>query len=113
MSRVCCARYVEVDFQALAGLGGPPDSYLGAGHRIRLKLFENVNLTAALEPEETRPPDRFSWAGYVEGMPESRVTLEVDGERLTGEIVLPDVRYRMRCAEDGVHAVDEFWAPHR
>jgi hypothetical protein len=101
------ARYVEVDFQALAGLGGPPDSYLGAGHRIRLNLFEEVGLTAVLEPGEAYPPDRFTWAGYLEGVPESRVNLAVDDERLTGEVVLPDVHYRVRYVEDRVHVVDE------
>ena len=101
------ARYVWVDFQALAGLGGPPDSYLGAGPRIRLNLFEDVDLTAVLEPGAARPPDRFTWAGHVEGVPESRVTLEVDGERLTGQVILPDVGYRVRHTGDGLHALYE------
>ena len=49
----------------------------------------------------------MTWIGHVEGVPESRVFLVVQDGRLVGHITLPEARYGVRHAGDGLHVVNE------
>jgi hypothetical protein len=95
-------RYVEVDWSALDGSGGPPGNQSGAGNRLKLELFEDASLTAVLDRAEARPPDMLIWGGHVEGVAGSQVGLVIEGERLRNgqqkAISAPPLRIWPRCA---------------
>ena len=100
------SRAVRIAEEALA----EPDSSQPAGvrgrSRIRLNLFPDVELTAALRAV-TPTNNGFAWVGTLEGIPGSHVTLVYGDGVLIGNITRPGSAYRVMSTPAGVQVVEE------
>jgi len=91
-------RGVNVRFDLLGGF--PPAALI-------LNLFPDAVYTWVIESIQNHPSGSRSWTGHVEGIPQSRVVLVVQGQTAQGTISLPQARYQIRFVKEGLHAVDQ------
>lgn len=74
------------------------------GQLIGLNLFDDVSLTAQADRIE-RAERGVTWVGHIQDMPQSQVTIVVNGDVVSGNISLPHKRYHIRFAGNGLHEV--------
>jgi hypothetical protein len=99
------SRYVEVDFDALAGANPTPAN---APATLLLNLFPDATFTA--ERDSTEPTSSghgVIWTGHLQGAPDSAVTLVAEDGVLAGTIRGGGHSYNVAYAGDGVHVLRE------
>ncbi|MBL0731960.1 MAG: CAP domain-containing protein [Desulfosarcina sp.] len=74
---------------------------------LSLNLFDDVHLKAILNQVERSPSGGFAWIGFLDGVEESQVTIVVEGEKISGTVIMPGFYYQVRHAEDDLHLIRE------
>lgn len=99
--RVLQRRAVKVDFDTLKA------KIRNRGARARLNLFDNRSVTVQVTDVQGTG-NRFVAQGYVEGQPNSEVTLSVNDDVLMTNIHDHDTdeNYEVRTTSDGTHMVE-------
>ena len=95
-------RAVAIDLDPVGGTRGA----LPPAPRLRLSLFDDVDLVAAFQRVEAGRHGT-AWIGTIEGEPLSQVVLAVVAGEMTGSIVMPGRAYDVQPAGGGVHLVRE------
>lgn len=76
--------------------------------RLRLDLFPDVEVTAALEAHVEPLQSYVAWRGYLEGVPESVVTFVASNGQIAGNVRTLQRTYRIRfVGEPSVYAIDD------
>ena len=90
-------------------LSARPESFRLAaqkGEKLRLRLFDDVDLTAVAEKVESDPLNGFVWRGRIEA-DEGLAVFVVDDDCIVGTVMVSASVYRVRCLGSGLHAIDE------
>ncbi len=100
------ARYrpVTINTAILGGADGNPDL---AARTIRLNLFDDVIYTAVQERVQRNNSGSFSWIGYLDGVPLSRVSLVLKAGVLTGIVASPEGIFELRYHAGLTHLIYE------
>lgn len=80
---------------------------LAAVEAVRLNLFDDVEVTAALTRVERRSATQFTWFGDLEGIPFGQAILVVEGTSLAGHVAFPGGIYEIRDAGNGLHVIQQ------
>jgi len=81
------------------------------GASLPLRLFEDVQVNAILDKIEDNRFNGFVWRGHLDAVPGGWVVLVEDRGCLAGTVVTAESFYRIRCLENGLHAIDELAPP--
>ena len=79
---------------------------LRAGDRVRLNLFDDVNVVATIT-NVARTQAGYTWGGRLDGIDRGHAVLAVHGDAVVGSVVLPKAVYRIGYAADGTPVVEE------
>ncbi len=93
-------RLVNVNFDIFAGADEIPEF-------LSLNLFDDVHLKVVLNHIERSPSGGFAWIGFLDGVKESHVTIVVEGEKVSGTIIMPEFYYQIRHTENDLHLIRE------
>jgi len=110
--RVLRSRFITVDFDALGGAGfDAAQPSIELAPRLALTLFGD-RVTVMQERVDLNPAGGFSWIGWVEGEPDSRVVLAVNAGNLSGGITLRGLTFQISPVADGLHVLSELSAAY-
>jgi uncharacterized protein YkwD len=99
-TKVIRMRTVNVNFDIFTGADEIPEF-------LSLNLFDDVHLKAVLTQIERSPSGGFAWIGFLDGVKESQVAIVVEGEKVSGTIIMPEFYYQIRHAENDLHLIRE------
>ncbi len=98
-------RFVDINFDLLAGADGHPKEQPDSAKVLALNLFEDVFFTAVLDRIESNTSGSLAWIGRLKGVEHSQVILVIDDGIMSGNITLPGAFYQVRYGGNGVHAI--------
>lgn len=98
------ARFVKIDFGLLErSVSAGNDT--GSRIAFTVNLFDDTVYQAILDRLDRNAPDGFAWVGHLYHVEYSQVTLVVEKDVLSGNIILPGSLYQIRYVGEGIHAV--------
>ncbi len=106
-------RYIRINSQVLTSPDSPlhqpaPAELQLDSSRLSLSLFSDTVLTAALEKTLYRNDTNFVASGVIDGWPNSRVHVVVEGEVVAASLNVPGLGlYQIRYDTNGLHRVLE------
>ena len=74
---------------------------------FHLNLFDDAHPAIIRDHMERYASGSFAWMGYTPEIKGGKVTLVVEGSKLSATIILPEVSYHVRYLENGLHVVRE------
>jgi hypothetical protein len=98
-------RAARVDTSLVPG-SGTPFAYEAAPERVRLPLFDDLQVDAVLD-RLVQPGEATVWVGHVEGRPDHEVVLSRVRDHVAGLVRTPAQVVRLRPRGPGQVAVDE------
>jgi hypothetical protein len=98
------SRLVKVNFDLLQSLL-PKSGSVEIHEKIKLNLFDDTAYSCIFDRVEPGFPSATIWSGHIENIPNSQVTLVVNGNVLVGNIVLPEKNFQIRYIQEGVHVI--------
>lgn len=98
------SRLVKVNFDLLQRLL-PKSGVVETHDKITLNLFDDAAYICVFDRVEPGFPNATVWSGHIENIPNSQVTLVVNGDVLVGNIVLPEKNFQVRYIQEGAHVV--------
>ncbi|MBF0508779.1 MAG: hypothetical protein HQK57_07625 [Deltaproteobacteria bacterium] len=101
------SRWVNVNFDLIAGLDLAPGVPSKTSQTIALNLFPDAEFTGVIERSEVVYQNNYSLVGRLEGVPDSSVILSVQDNIVSANITVPGAFYQVRYVSPGVHAIHE------
>ena len=75
---------------------------------LMLNLFKDTTFVAKLDRVETFSENGVGWVGHLRSVEDSQVILIVRNGKLTGNILLPDILYKVsNSGNNGLHIIKE------
>ena len=99
------SRLVRIDWDRMRSVDGTAQSQATLSGSVVLNLFDDAVFVAVLNRREVRSHRSFTWLGFIEGAPESQVTLVVEDDVVVGNIRVADSYFQIRYRDAGVHVI--------
>jgi hypothetical protein len=75
---------------------------------LMLNLFKDTTFVAKLDRVETFSENGVGWVGHLRSVEDSQVILIIRNGKLTGNILLPDILYKVsNSGNNGLHTIKE------
>ncbi|MEE4380319.1 MAG: CARDB domain-containing protein, partial [Candidatus Competibacteraceae bacterium] len=101
------SRPVAIDWLALEEEIRTPGSQATIRQNITLNLFPDVIIDARIDRAVTRSITQYTWFGKPVGVEQGQVILVIDGNRISGNILIDNAFYQIRPTSDDTHIIKE------